>query len=166
MQYPLSKGLDDALLVYAQNGEYLRPESGHPLRLLLTRFEGSMNIKWLRRIKLAAEPFMMHEEPSKYTDLQANGPARQFVVEMDVKSATHDPPRNSTGPARGSIRLAGWYGSAAGASLVSQCLWTAKRLGAMLPYKAPRLVRPPSASRRPSEGTERRPTCYAVPTTK
>jgi sulfane dehydrogenase subunit SoxC len=88
---PLAKGLDDALLVYAQNGEHLRPENGYPLRLLLPGFEGNTNIKWLRRIKLAAEPFMTREETSKYTDLQADGLARQFVFEMDAKSVITRP---------------------------------------------------------------------------
>ena len=32
---PIAKALDDALLVYAQNGERLRPEQGYPLRLFL-----------------------------------------------------------------------------------------------------------------------------------
>jgi sulfane dehydrogenase subunit SoxC len=46
---PVSKALDDALLVYAQNGERLRPEQGYPLRLFLPGYEGNMNVKWLRR---------------------------------------------------------------------------------------------------------------------
>ncbi|HVY06758.1 MAG TPA: molybdopterin-dependent oxidoreductase, partial [Burkholderiales bacterium] len=35
---PIGKAFDDALLVYAQNGERLRPEQGYPLRLLLPGF--------------------------------------------------------------------------------------------------------------------------------
>ena len=53
---PLDKCLDDALVVYSQNGERLRPEQGYPMRLLLPGFEGNMNIKWLRRLRVAAEP--------------------------------------------------------------------------------------------------------------
>ena len=49
---PIDKALDDALLVYAQNGERLRPEQGYPLRLLLPGCEGNTNVKWLRRLKL------------------------------------------------------------------------------------------------------------------
>ena len=49
---PIAKALDDALLVYAQNGERLRPEQGYPLRLFLPGYEGNTNIKWLRRLKL------------------------------------------------------------------------------------------------------------------
>ena len=47
---PMAKALDDALLVYAQNGEMLRPEQGYPLRLFLPGFEGNMSVKWLRRL--------------------------------------------------------------------------------------------------------------------
>src|SRR5215472_8870059 len=46
---PIAKALDDALLVYAQNGERLRPEQGYPLRLFLPGYEGNTNVKWLRR---------------------------------------------------------------------------------------------------------------------
>ena len=31
---PMEKALDDALIVYAQNGEALRPEQGYPVRLI------------------------------------------------------------------------------------------------------------------------------------
>ena len=36
---PIAKLLDDALLVYAQNGEALRPAAGYPVRLLLPGWE-------------------------------------------------------------------------------------------------------------------------------
>ena len=38
---PIEKALDDAMIVYAQNGEALRPEQGYPARLFLPGFEGS-----------------------------------------------------------------------------------------------------------------------------
>lgn len=83
---PLAKALDDALLVYAQNGERLRPEHGYPLRLFLPGWEGNMSIKWLRRLKLGTEPFMTREETSKYTDSLPDGTARQFSFTMEAKS--------------------------------------------------------------------------------
>ena len=49
---PIAKAYEDAMLAYAQNGERLRPEQGYPLRLFLPGFEGNMNVKWLRRLKL------------------------------------------------------------------------------------------------------------------
>lgn len=88
---PLAKALDDALLVYGQNGEMLRPEQGYPLRLLLPGFEGNMNIKWLRRLKVGDAPFQTREETAKYTDLMPDGTARQFTFTMGVKSVITSP---------------------------------------------------------------------------
>jgi sulfane dehydrogenase subunit SoxC len=83
---PLTKLLDDALIAYAQNGEALRPEQGYPMRLLLPGFEGNMSVKWLRRLHVTAEPMHSREETSHYTDLMADGKARQYSFEMDAKS--------------------------------------------------------------------------------
>jgi len=49
---PLKDVIKDVLLCYAQNGERLRPEQGHPLRLVIPGWEGNACIKWLRRLKL------------------------------------------------------------------------------------------------------------------
>ena len=88
---PMSKALDDALLVYAQNGEMLRPEQGYPLRLFLPGYEGNMSVKWLRRLKLGTEPWQSREETSAYTDLMPDGKALQFTFHMDVKSVITSP---------------------------------------------------------------------------
>lgn len=88
---PLEKLMDDAILVYAQNGEALRPEQGYPLRLLVPGFEGNMNIKWLRRLKVGREPFYTREETSKYTDLLPSGEARMFTFVMEAKSVITQP---------------------------------------------------------------------------
>jgi sulfane dehydrogenase subunit SoxC len=83
---PIAKCLDDALLVYSQNGERLRPQQGYPLRVILPGFEGNMNVKWLRRLNVTAEPAYSREETSKYTDLMPDGTARQFTFVMEAKS--------------------------------------------------------------------------------
>lgn len=88
---PLEKAMDDALLAYAQNGEPLRPPAGYPVRLLLPGWEGNANVKWLRRLKLIAQPNMSRDETSKYTDPLPNGTARQFSFVMDVKSIITHP---------------------------------------------------------------------------
>ena len=49
---PLAKAMDDAMVALYQNGERVRPSNGYPMRLLLPGYEGNMNVKWLRRIKL------------------------------------------------------------------------------------------------------------------
>jgi sulfane dehydrogenase subunit SoxC len=83
---PIEKALDDALIAYAQNGERLRPEQGYPLRLLLPGYEGNTNVKWLRRLKVGAEPFQTREETSKYTMVMPEGVTRQFNFVMEAKS--------------------------------------------------------------------------------
>jgi sulfane dehydrogenase subunit SoxC len=88
---PLEKALDDAMVVYAQNGERLRPEQGYPLRLLLPGFEGNMNVKWLRRLKVGDQPWYSREETSKYTDLMPDGKAREFTFIMEAKSVITRP---------------------------------------------------------------------------
>jgi sulfane dehydrogenase subunit SoxC len=83
---PLAKAMDDALVCLYQNGERVRPSNGYPLRLLLPGFEGNMNVKWLRRLKLTAAPAMTKDETSKYTVLLKDEKAWQFVFPMEVKS--------------------------------------------------------------------------------
>jgi sulfane dehydrogenase subunit SoxC len=88
---PMEKALDDALIVWAQNGEPLRPEQGFPLRLLLPGWEGNTNVKWLRRLELGTQPWMTRWETSKYTDPLKDGTARIFSFVMDAKSIITSP---------------------------------------------------------------------------
>jgi len=88
---PLKDALAEAMLVYAQNGEALRPEQGYPVRLLLPGWEGNANVKWLRRIELSDQPFMTREETSKYTDPLADGTAREFSLVIDARSVITSP---------------------------------------------------------------------------
>jgi len=88
---PIEKGLDDCLVAWKMNGEALRPEQGYPVRLVVPGWEGNMWIKWLRRIEVGDMPWHHREETSKYTDLMANGKARRFTWEMDVKSVITNP---------------------------------------------------------------------------
>ncbi len=82
---PVRKGLEDAMIVYAQNGEAIRPEQGYPARLLLPGWEGNTNVKWIRRIELSDQPFMTREETSKYTE-PVKDKVRQFSFDMDARS--------------------------------------------------------------------------------
>ncbi len=88
---PLEKAMNDILVAYGQNGEALRPEQGYPLRLLIPGWEGNASVKWLRRIKLIEEPYMVRDETAKYTDLMPDGTARQFTFVMDAKSVVTFP---------------------------------------------------------------------------
>lgn len=88
---PIEKALDDSLVVYAQNGEKLRPEQGYPLRLFNPGWEGNTSIKWLRRIKVGDKPWHHREETSKYTDLMEDGKARRFTWVMEANSVILNP---------------------------------------------------------------------------
>ena len=88
---PMEKALDDALVVYAQNGEALRPEQGYPVRLLNPGWEGNTAIKWLRRLEVGDKPWHHREETSKYTDLMADGTARQFTFVQECNSVVTNP---------------------------------------------------------------------------
>ena len=83
--------LNEAMICYGQNGEALRPEQGYPLRLFLPGFEGNINVKWLRRLKLGSDPFMTRWETAKYTDLLSDGKAYQFTLVMEAKSVITSP---------------------------------------------------------------------------
>jgi sulfane dehydrogenase subunit SoxC len=83
---PMSKALDDAMVALYQNGERLRPGNGYPMRLLLPGYEGNMNIKYLRRIKLVEKPAMTFDESKTYTQLLPNGKSLQFNFPQEVKS--------------------------------------------------------------------------------
>ncbi len=88
---PLEKLLDDAILALYQNGERLRPENGYPMRLVLPGWEGILNVKWLRQLRLTNEPAMSRDETSQYTELQPDGKARQFTFIMEAKSLITSP---------------------------------------------------------------------------
>ncbi len=109
---PVQKGLDDALLVWGQNGEALRPSNGYPVRLLLPGYEGNANIKWVRRIELSDQPNMSKDETSKYTDPIPDAKARQFSFVMDVKSVITSPsyPQQLTEKGWWPIRGLAWTG--------------------------------------------------------
>jgi sulfane dehydrogenase subunit SoxC len=109
---PLSKGMDDLLLAYGQNGEALRPEQGYPLRLVVPGWEGATHVKWLQRIVVASEPYQSRDETSRYTDLMPNGKARQFTFVMEAKSVITYPSGGQTLPGPGLYELTGlaWSG--------------------------------------------------------
>lgn len=82
---PIHKAWDDAMIVYAQNGEAIRPEQGYPARLLLPGWEGNTNVKWLRRMEISDAPYFTREETSKYT-YPVKDKIRMFSFEMDARS--------------------------------------------------------------------------------
>jgi sulfane dehydrogenase subunit SoxC len=88
---PLAKALDDAMIALYQNGEPLMPGNGYPMRLLLPGYEGNMNVKYLRRIKLLTEPAMSYYESQIYTTPLPSGKAYNFFFINEVKSFITQP---------------------------------------------------------------------------
>jgi sulfane dehydrogenase subunit SoxC len=88
---PMDKVWDDAMLVWGQNGEALRPEQGYPVRLLVPGWEGNLCVKWLKRLEFSAEPFYCKEETSKYTALKKSGKAIQHFYANEVNSTVVTP---------------------------------------------------------------------------
>jgi len=102
---------NESMIVYAQNGEAVRPENGYPIRLLNPGYEGNSSVKWLRRMEFSDRPFMTREETSKYTETIKNGKARQFSLSMDARSIITYPAYPNT-VEKGWIELQGiaWSG--------------------------------------------------------
>lgn len=111
---PLDKALDDALIALYQNGERIRPEQGYPMRLLLPGWEGNMSVKWLRQLKLSAEPHHTKDETSKYSDLLPDGNSHQFTFLQGVKSVITRPSYGMPLGGRGHYEISGLAWSGAG----------------------------------------------------
>ena len=111
---PLEKLMQDGLLALFQNGERIRPEQGYPMRLLVPGWEGVLNVKWLRTLKVTNRPVMARNETSRYTELQPSGKARMFTFEMGVKSLVTSPSFGMHMQAPGFYEIAGLAWSGAG----------------------------------------------------
>ncbi len=109
---PMAKAWDDAMIVYAQNGEPLRPAQGYPVRLLLPGWEGNTSVKWLRRIEVGDAPFMTREETAKYSDARSDGKVELFTFSMGPKSLITSPSFPTVLPGRGWFDISGlaWSG--------------------------------------------------------
>lgn len=88
---PVEKVLDDAMIVWGQNGEALRPEQGYPVRLMLPGWEANLCVKWLKRLEFGDKPWYAKEETSKYTALTASGKAIQHFYALEVNSIITSP---------------------------------------------------------------------------
>ncbi len=131
---PVSKLMDDAMFVYALNGEPLRPAAGFPVRLFLPGWEGNTNVKWIRRLELNREPNMSKDETSKYTDPLPGGKARMFSFDLDAKSTITWPTFPNTVKKQGWVQISGlaWSGrgkiTAVDVSTDGGATWTSAEL--------------------------------------
>ncbi|MBL1141261.1 MAG: sulfite dehydrogenase [Proteobacteria bacterium] len=112
MSIPIEKAMDDAFLALYQNGERIRPENGYPLRLIVPGWEGVLNVKWLRRLKVTNRPVMARNETSKYTELQPSGKSRMFTFPMEAKSLITSPSAHMLLKEKGLYQITGlaWSG--------------------------------------------------------
>jgi len=88
---PIDKVLDDAMIVWGQNGEALRPEQGYPIRLIVPGWEGNLCVKWLARLEFSDKPWYAKEETAKYTALKKDGKAIQHFYALEVNSVITSP---------------------------------------------------------------------------
>ena len=109
---PMAKLMDDAMIVFYQNGERIMPWNGYPMRLLLPGYEGNMNVKWLRRLKVTDSPVMAINESRQYTLLMDDGKAWRFYYPQEVKSIITRPSPTMQMPSPGYYEISGiaWSG--------------------------------------------------------
>lgn len=88
---PVKKAYDDALVAIYQNGEHLMPGNGYPMRLLLPGYQGNMNVKFLRRLKVVDQPAYTYFETKNYSQVLPGGKTWRFHFLMEVKSFITSP---------------------------------------------------------------------------
>jgi len=104
---PMKKAYDDAIVALYQNGERIMPGNGYPMRLLLPGYEGNMNTKYLRRIKVINQPAMTFYETRNYSPLLPDGKAYRFYFVNEVKSFITQPSFGYTLKAPGFYEISG-----------------------------------------------------------
>jgi sulfane dehydrogenase subunit SoxC len=111
---PVAKALDDAMVALYQNGERIQPGQGYPMRLWLPGYEGNMNIKYLRRLKLTAEPAMSYYESRTYAQILPDGKSYRFYFLQEVKSFISSPSPGHVLKEPGTYEISGVAYSGAG----------------------------------------------------
>ena len=104
---PMKKAYDDAMVALYQNGEPIMPGNGYPMRLLLPGYEGNMNTKYLRRIKVINQPAMTFYETRNYSPLLPDGKAYRVYFVNEVKSFITRPSFGMTLKAPGFYEISG-----------------------------------------------------------
>ena len=76
----------EAILAYDMNGEPLPPQHGFPLRLVVPRWYGMTNVKWLTRVTALIEPFDGYQNSVAYRLYDENGEPGAPVSRMLPRS--------------------------------------------------------------------------------
>ena len=109
---PMAKAMDDCLVCYGMNGEPVRPQQGHPLRLLAPGFEGILNVKWLRRVKVVDRYYMTYND---YGHLHRDPDDAALSYQIGPKSVITYPSGGQQLPDRGFYEVRGLAWSGGGA---------------------------------------------------
>ena len=104
---PIKKALDDAIIALYQNGERLQPGNGYPMRLLLPGYQGNMNVKHVRRIKLIDQPAMSFFESKTYSQILPGNRMWLFHFTQEVKSFITHPSFGHALKAKGFYEVSG-----------------------------------------------------------
>src|SRR3982074_874524 len=104
---PIKKALDDAMIALYQNGERIQPGNGYPIRLLLPGYQGNMNVKYVRRIKLIDQPAMSLYESKTYSQILPDNKMWLFHFTQEVKSFITHPSFGLTLKGTGFYELSG-----------------------------------------------------------
>ena len=85
---PLSKAMDNVLLVLRMNGQPLEPSHGFPLRTIVPGWYGMAAVKWLTRIVVSSEPYHGYYQTIDYAfwERGSASPTLLPITEMRVKA--------------------------------------------------------------------------------
>ena len=108
----MAKAMDDCIVCYGMNGEAVRPQQGFPLRLLVPGFEGILNVKWLRRIKVVGQFYMTYND---YGHLRQASDDAALGMQIGPKSVITFPSGGQQLPGRGFYEVSGLAWSGGGA---------------------------------------------------
>ena len=108
----MAKAMDDCIVCYGMNGEAVRPQQGFPLRLLVPGFEGILNVKWLRRIKVVDQFYMTYND---YGHLRQDSDDAALGMQIGPKSVITYPSGGQQLPGRGFYEVSGLAWSGGGA---------------------------------------------------
>ena len=120
----MEKAMDDAVVAYAMNGEPLLIEHGYPVRLILPGYGGRINVKWLNRIKVVDQPYMITQDRTSYMEhtpagegafLLAGEKARHWHFAIYAKSVITFPSGGQQLSGRGFYEISGLAWSGGGA---------------------------------------------------
>ncbi|HKE13530.1 MAG TPA: molybdopterin-dependent oxidoreductase [Kofleriaceae bacterium] len=110
---PIDRVAADVLVALEMNGAPLRPENGHPARLVVPGFYGTNSVKWLTRLTLAAGRATGHFTTRWYNDVVRDPSGRPTGATTPVwaiapESAIVAPAPDQTVAAGRPVEVWGW----------------------------------------------------------